>query len=56
MPGDLEAGKYLYNKEHGILMGEGSWKEICGVCEQFKLDLDPQQYVWEETEEDFLKK
>ena len=56
MPGDLEAGKYLYNKEHGILMGEGSWKEICETCEKFGLDLDPQQFVWEETEEDFLKK
>ena len=56
MPGDLEAGKAVYNREHGILMGEGSWKEICSVCEQFGLDIDPNEFVLEETEEEFLKK
>lgn len=56
MPGDLEAEKVRYNREHGILMGEGSWREICGVCEQLGLDPDPGRYVWETTEETFLKK
>ncbi len=56
MPGDLEARKYAFNQANGILMGEGSWKEICGVCEQFGLKEDPWSFVLQETEEEFLKK
>ena len=56
MPGDIEAEKYRYNNEHGVLMGEGSWREICEVCRRFGLETDPQQYVTEETEEEYLKK
>lgn len=56
MPGDVETRKYRYNKEHGILMGEGSWQEICGVCRRFGIAEDPSRFVLEITEEEFLKR
>ena len=56
MPGDIEAKKRRYNLEHGILMGEGSWREICQTCARYVPGLDPGVYVMSETEEAFLKK
>lgn len=55
MPGDIEAEKYLYNKEHGILMGEGSWNEIRLTCRQYAPKLDPDAYVLGEAQEEYLK-
>lgn len=55
LPGEIEAEKYAYNRAHGILMGEGSWKEICETCRRFVPDLDPESFVLARTEENFLK-
>ena len=55
MPGEPEAEKYAYKTAHGILMGEGSWKEICGICGKYAPELDPAAYVLDRTEERFLK-
>lgn len=56
MPGEPEAEKVRANREHGILMGEGAWNEICETCRRFGINEDPEAYVLEKTEEDFLKK
>lgn len=50
MPGDIEAKKYLYNKEHGILMGPGAWKEFCETLKEYGIEEDPNQYVLGEEE------
>ena len=50
MPGDIEAQKYLYNKEHGILMGAGAWKEFCETCANLGLTDDPNRYIMSEEE------
>lgn len=45
MPGELEARKTAYNKEHGILMGAGAWREFCETCAMYGIREDPNQYV-----------
>ncbi len=50
MPGDLEAKKYQFNKENGILMGAGAFKEFCETCAALGLKTDPHEYIMSEEE------
>lgn len=45
MPGDIEARKYTENKERGILIGPGAWKEFCEVCREYGVEADFDQYI-----------
>lgn len=45
MPGDIEAKKYVYNTEHGILIGAGAWKELCEEFEALGITENPGKYV-----------
>jgi LDH2 family malate/lactate/ureidoglycolate dehydrogenase len=45
VPGELEARKEAYNRENGILMGTGAWREFCDTCKAYGVREDPSQYI-----------
>ena len=45
LPGEIEAEKEAFNKENGIKMGCGAFRELKEACEEYHIDEDPEDYL-----------
>lgn len=45
LPGEIEAGKEAFNRENGIKMGNGAFRELCEACREYGISENPEVYL-----------